>query len=211
MRALYRDEVVEVDRQIARVLRALDDRDLADRTLVVVVSDHGEEFWDHGGVEHGHTLYDELLRAVWLMRWPQRLPAGRRIAGVASTVDVTPTVQHIAGLDVEAVTDGVSLLPQIDGEAVPARAVLSENLLFAEERVAVRTDTAKLIRWENGKEEAYDLVHDPGEQRDLAATAFAEPLRFALEDVEKGMAPAVTPVASAVAPAAALRALGYLQ
>ena len=85
MRALYDGEVTEVDRQLGRVLAALAARGLSQNTLVVCVSDHGEEFWDHGGVEHGHTLYDELLRVVLVMRWPGHLPAGRRVTDLASS------------------------------------------------------------------------------------------------------------------------------
>ncbi len=213
MRALYREEVAEVDRQVGRVLDALHARGLASDTLVVVVSDHGEEFWDHGGVEHGHTLYDELLRAVWIMRWPGHLPAARRIESVASTVDVAPTVDELCGLHAVRVTDGISLVPALRGDATPARPRGTErDLLFAEERVAIRTDTAKLIRWANGKEEAYDLVRDPGERCDLDGTdAFVAPLRATFDDVEQATGPAVAPVQAAAIPAAALRALGYVE
>ena len=75
--------------------------------------------------------------------------------------------------------------------------MLSENLLFAEERVAVRTDRAKLVRWVNGKEEAYDLVRDPAELRDLAGvSAFVEPLQAKLAALE----PATVPRAAATRP-----------
>ncbi len=211
MRALYRDEVAEVDRQVGRLLAALDANGLAERTVVVVVSDHGEEFWEHGGVEHGHSVYDEVLRAVWLMRWPGHLPAGHRVPGVASTVDVAPTIQDLARLAPLPAIDGCSLIPTLNGGADPERGVLSENLLFAEERVSLRTSRAKLVRWANGKEEAYDLVHDPAERRDLAGTeTFVAPLRVALERFEQAMAPSPNAVAAAAIPAAALRALGYV-
>lgn len=212
MRTLYRGEVAEVDRQIGRVLDAVDAVGLADRTLVVCVSDHGEEFWDHGGVEHGHTLYDELLHVVLMMRWPSQLPAGKRVGSVVSTVDVAPTLLALANLDETPATDGRSLRPDIDGNPGVPRAVLSENLLFAEERISIRTETAKLVRWANGKEEAYDLASDPLERRDLAGVeSFTAPLRTTLVNLEAGLAPAVSPTAGENLPAAALRSLGYLQ
>ena len=211
MRALYDGEVAEVDRQVGRVLAALDRRGLASGTLVVCVSDHGEEFWDHGGVEHGHTLYDELLHVALLLRWPGHLQAGLRVPGVASSVDIAPTVRELARLPAGHPSDGVSLVGSLRGAPSPPRAVLSENLLFAEERVAVRTDTAKLIRWANGKEEAYDLRRDPAERRDLAGVdGFVVPLEATFDETERAMAPAVTPVAGHDLPAAALRALGYV-
>src|SRR6185503_17166325 len=169
-----------------------DRRGLADRTLVVVVSDHGEEFWEHGGVEHGHTLYDEVLHVVWLMRWPDALRAGTRLTDMVSTVDLVPTVVELAGIAPGDETDGVSLVPALNGEPSMPRALISENLLFAEERVSMRTATAKLVRWANGKEEVYDLRHDPGEQRDLAGDeSFAAPLRDEFARVDALLAPAI--------------------
>ncbi len=212
VRALYDDEVAEVDRQVGRVLDALAAQGLADDTLVVCVSDHGEEFWDHGGVEHGHTLYDELLHVPWLMRWPSRLPAGRRVRTVVSTVDVAPTVQELIGLPTSAALDGVSAVGAVRGADADGRAVLSENLLFAEERVALRTADAKYVRWADGREEAYDLGRDPGERRDLAGVeTFVAPLAARLDALERAMPPAVVARDGAQLPAAALRALGYVQ
>jgi arylsulfatase A-like enzyme len=197
---------------VGRVLDELAARDLANQTIVVCVSDHGEEFWEHGGVEHGHTLYDELLRAVLVIRWPGHLPAGRRVTSVVSTVDVAATLRDLAGIADASPTDGVSLRAVMHGEQPRNRALLSENILFGEERVAIRTDTTKLIRWENGKEEAYDLVRDPQERRDLAGVeTFVAPLRAELAELERTMAPSVSPVATAPVAAAGLRALGYLQ
>ena len=95
MRELYRAEVAEVDRQVGRVLARLAARGLAQRTLVVIVSDHGEEFWEHGGVEHGHSLYDEVLRVPWIMRWPGHLPAGQRLCWLPG---VHTVVQEVSGL-----------------------------------------------------------------------------------------------------------------
>src|SRR5581483_2594103 len=86
VRALYRDEVAGVDAAVGEVVDALDRLGLGDRTLLVVASDHGEEFWEHGGVEHGHTVYDELVRVPLLMRMPGRLPAGAVVDGIARTV-----------------------------------------------------------------------------------------------------------------------------
>jgi arylsulfatase A-like enzyme len=218
VRALYRGEVAEVDRQVGRVLRALDARGLRDRTLVVVVSDHGEEFWEHGGVEHGHTLYDEVLKVVMLVSWPGKLPGGARVGSVTSLVDVVPTIHDLLGLDHPPASDGISLVPLIRGETVPERAVLSENLLFAEDRVSVRTDRTKLVRWENGKEEAYDLARDPGEIRDLAGVEpFVASLRDELDelaeagDLRQAMAATTMPSAESAIPVGALRALGYVQ
>lgn len=209
VRALYRSEVAEVDRQVGRVFDALDARGLRASTLVVILSDHGEEFWEHGGVEHGHSLYDEVLRVVLLLRWPGELPAGARVGSLVSLVDLVPTLHELLGLEPPLATDGISLVPAIRGDAMPPRTVLSENLLFAEERVAARTAETKLVRWANGKEEAYDLVRDPAELRDLAGVeAFVSPLRAALDEAGD---PSHLRANAAPIPVEALRALGYVR
>jgi arylsulfatase A-like enzyme len=216
VRRMYQVEVARVDAAIGQVLDTLDALGLRDRTLVVCVSDHGEEFWEHGGVEHGHTLYDEVLRIPLLMRLPGTLPAGVRIRELVRITDVAPTILDVAGLS-NAVpsVDGRSTIPLVRGSAEPARVALSENLLFAEERVSIRTASRKYIRWATGREETYDLDADAGEMRDLTVLPeITQPLRQLLAEIE---ASEETPTAgmpstpASTSTAAALRNLGYVQ
>lgn len=167
VRRLYQAEVASVDSAVGRVLEGLDRLGLGRRTIVVLVADHGEEFWEHGGVEHGHTVYDELIRIPLIMRWPGHLPAGRRVRSQVGIADVAPTVLAILGIPPPSNLNGWSLLPLIDGTSSESRIAVVENLLFAEERIGVRTLEHKYVRWENGKEEAYSLYDDPRELRDL--------------------------------------------
>jgi arylsulfatase A-like enzyme len=216
VRRLYQAEVGAVDTAIGKVLEALDALDLRDRTLVVCVSDHGEEFWEHGGVEHGHTLYDEVLRIPLLMRLPVVLPAGARIPALVRITDVAPTILDIAGLpNALAPVDGRSMMPLVRGSPEPTRAALSENLLFAEERVSVRTASRKYIRWATGREETYDIATDPGEMRDLSILSdVADPLRQLLAGAgqsEGARAFRGDPAVVSTGTTAALRALGYVQ
>jgi arylsulfatase A-like enzyme len=209
--ALYRAEVASVDQAVGAVLEAIDQAGLRERTLVICVADHGEEFWDHGGVEHGHTVYEELVHVPLLMRWPGHLEAGTRIDAVTRIIDLAPTVLELLGMAAPAL-DGKSLLPLLRGEEQPPRIALSENLLFAEERVGLRTARYKYVRWDTGKEEIYNLEVDPEELRDLAGSSSARealhPLYAAA--VGDGAAPrAVQPLLDYRAEAA-LRALGYL-
>ena len=67
---LYAAEVSFVDDNVGRILQTLRDLGLYDEALIVLTSDHGEEFWEHGGYEHGHTLYDELLRVPLILKLP---------------------------------------------------------------------------------------------------------------------------------------------
>jgi arylsulfatase A-like enzyme len=203
-----------VDRAVGTVLGALDARGMRDRTLVIVVGDHGEEFWEHGGVEHGHTVYEELIRVPLLMRWPKRLPEKAVSEALVRTVDIAPTVLDLLALPVGS-TDGATLVPVLRGDEASQRVAVVENLLFAEERVGVRTIDREYVRWENGKEEVYDLARDPLELHDLAGrAAYARPLRQLYARVERDLSGASLVTAHpSVGPRrdAALRAFGYVQ
>lgn len=214
VRNLYRAEVQSVDAAVGRILGAIEAQGLSADTLIVCVADHGEEFWEHGGVEHGRTVYDEVVRVPLLMRWPGHLPAGRRVAAVARITDVAPTILDLIGIAAPSRVDGESLLPLLGSQPAP-RVALTENMLFAEERIGIRTSDRNYVRWEDGKEEVYDLVADPQERIDLAGdTGVVEPLRRLYADLGVSTAPEV---AEAKQPrieggtAEAMRALGYLQ
>jgi arylsulfatase A-like enzyme len=96
-RRLYEGEVAYVDQEIGRLLDGLEDLDLGETTLVVVTADHGEEFLDHGDWEHGHTLYDELLRVPLILRQAGRL-APSRIDAPVGHVDLGPTLLAWCGI-----------------------------------------------------------------------------------------------------------------
>jgi arylsulfatase A-like enzyme len=210
---LYRAEVRAVDAAVGEVLAALDRNGLSSRTLVVVVADHGEEFWEHGGSEHGRTVYEEVIRVPLLMRWPGHVPAGVRIEPVVRLTDVAPTVLALIGLPVPPDRDGDALLPLIRGEPAPPRVALTENMLLAEERIGIRTADRKYVRWEDGREEVYDLNADPQERIDLAGAAdVLLPLQQLYAGITGGRATSAgeagqPPLDSGTAEA--MRALGY--
>ncbi len=211
---LYRNEVRSVDAAVGTVLDALERNGLRDRTIVVVVGDHGEEFWEHDGVEHGRTVYDEVVRVPLLMRWPGRLPAGRAVDPVVRITDVAPTILDLLGIAVPPQRDGETLLPLVRGEPAAPRVALTENMLFAEPRVGLRTYDRKYVHWESGKEEVYDLHEDPRERRDLAVIdGIARPLQLLFAEVE-GHGIVLRPHSGSSAPntaaVEALRSLGYV-
>jgi arylsulfatase A-like enzyme len=212
---LYRAEVRSVDDTVGQVLATLDRDGLGDRTLVVVVGDHGEEFWEHGGVEHGRTVYDEVARVPLVMRWPGHLPAGKRVDALARITDVTPTILDLLGLATPAGRDGETLLPLVHGEQSTPHVALIENMLFSEERVGMRTADRKYVLWENGKEEVYDLSTDPGERVDLAGLGGTLSALRQLYAQLNHASPVPIAVVSQAKPEAgaaeALRALGYLR
>jgi arylsulfatase A-like enzyme len=96
--ALYDGELAWVDSQVGRVLDQLDALGRRDDTLVVLTSDHGEEFFEHGGKTHRAQLFRESVHVPLIASWPAGLPAGRRVAGPVGIVDVVPTVCALAGV-----------------------------------------------------------------------------------------------------------------
>lgn len=169
--ARYDGEIRFVDHHIGRILSALDARNLTERTLVVVVGDHGEEFFEHGRIGHRRTLFDEQLHVPWIMRLPGRLPEGRRIASQVRLIDVLPTALDVLGLPPKADTLGRSLLPVVEGRAEPRDLPAVARLRWpgAFELTALRTGEGKLLRLEPAKDGAqprfryYDLAADPEE------------------------------------------------
>jgi arylsulfatase A-like enzyme len=173
----YDQTIRYLDHELARLLDAV-----GPDATVVVFSDHGEEFWDHGGAEHGHTLFEELLRVPLLIR-DRHVPPGRHRAP-ASLLDVTPTVLALLGLEPEGL-HGRSLLPALRGGALAARPEAFGRPLYGGDGWGVWKDGRK---WTNrgGRQWLVDLEHDPDESADLAAaegadlSAYPDALRRAL-------------------------------
>jgi len=117
--ALYEGEVAWVDAHVGTILRALDAAGLARTTLVIVVSDHGEEFFEHGKLGHRQTLYEEVVRIPMLLRLPAALPAGTSVPGVVALTDVLPTVLDVLGLPAPETPGARSFLPLIRGREAP--------------------------------------------------------------------------------------------
>jgi arylsulfatase A-like enzyme len=131
--ALYEGEVAWVDDHLGKVLRELDARGVADRTLVIVVSDHGEEFFEHGGLGHRHTLFEESLRVPMLLRLPGVLPSGRTVRGVVSVADLLPTILDILGLsELSGWVGSTSFVPLMEGrEDGSRRTIFARHVTFA--------------------------------------------------------------------------------
>ena len=177
-RFLYRASVRTADEFLADVLAALDRSGRASRTIVVVVSDHGEELFERGAIGHAHQLHEELVRIPMVVRGPGVVPA--RIGDVVSLADVTPTLRELCrlsppdGASFGASQDGRSLVPLLRGERLPARPALSHGSRpsGAGERIfrALRGRRIKFMREEGAAGRLFDLDADPGERSDLAAS-----------------------------------------
>jgi len=158
----YDQNLASVDDALGRLFAAA-----GPDALVVVFADHGEEFFDHGDLEHGHSLYDELLRVPLVVRAPGLAP--RRVDGPVSLLDVTPTVLDLLGLG-GGTWDGMSLLAVAKGQVDKAfkdRPRAFGRLLYGPNAWASVVGTEKWIS-RAGKEEVFDLARDPGEEHPLA-------------------------------------------
>jgi arylsulfatase A-like enzyme len=165
LEALYDGEISYHDVHFAAILDGLARRGLDEETVVVVTADHGEEFWDHGSVGHGHSVYEELLHIPMFMRVPGA-PVSRVDAPVG-LVDVVPTLLDVLGLPVPDDLAGRSVLPEILERDVsrPAHTVSG----FMENWRTVVVGRHKLIQRTTHAPRLYDLEADPDETRDIAA------------------------------------------
>jgi len=116
MLALYDGGVRYVDSEVGRLLARLDALGLDEDTLVIVTSDHGEEFWEHGDQTHHRQLYVESLHVPLIVRWPGRVRAGQRVPALAGLMDVAPTIAAAASVRPLGPMVGVDLFPILRGE-----------------------------------------------------------------------------------------------
>ena len=169
--AAYDEEIAYTDRQIARFLDGLNERGLEDETLVILTSDHGEEFFEHGGFEHGHSMHQELLRVPFMV-WGPGVTPGRESAPI-SIADAAPTILEAVGLEVPDAGFGQSLWPMID-KSEPGdmdRLIVAAGTLYGPElRMAMRWPYKLIQNPKTGKLALFNLEKDPGEKNDLIET-----------------------------------------
>lgn len=166
--ALYRAGVRYLDDQLGILFTALKERGLYTDSLILITSDHGEEFREHGRFIHSQP-YDETLHVPLLIKFPQSWKAGTRVPDVVQTVDILPSLLDYLGLESPAYAQGKSFLDRIRGGARPQEWVLAQDTVD-KLRYAVRSDRMKLIvDLEKARRELYDLAADPKERVNLIA------------------------------------------
>lgn len=167
IRQLYLGEVRLVDEAVGQVVDTLEDLDRFDDALVIVSSDHGEELWEHGGYEHGHTLYQEVISVPLIIRGPG---LGIRPGVVADPVTITaiaPTILDLCGVPVNSrnLSAGSLVNSWADPGSWSPDLVTSRSLLYFSQRETVIDGRYKLIRDIDGdRVEVYDLKADPAER-----------------------------------------------
>jgi arylsulfatase A-like enzyme len=191
LHSLYEAEVAYLDDRIGELMSWLEESGLLDDTIVVVTSDHGENFgWQHL-TSHAFAVNDELLRVPLILHAPGRVPSGRNVDTAVSLVDLFPTVAELAGVpfDRSDELEGRSLLRLIEGREIAAfekRPIFAEDSVNAEllraarkdhpsfdwsiyERPlrAVRQHGLKYVWSGDGRHGLYDVAHDPLETDNL--------------------------------------------
>jgi arylsulfatase A-like enzyme len=189
------------------------DRDV----LVVLTADHGEEFWDHGGFEHGHDYYSEVTR-VPLVFCGAGVAGGRTVTEPVGLVDVPGTVLAMAGFEADAAQLGGEVLTGVAGpteQDLPPR--FCENNLYNLPAVLVEDGPWRFIRRANGTRELYDVVADPDERHDLSwdQPEVVDRLDALLEPRMAAFDGTISPDASLDGPSVetteALKMLGYVE
>ena len=219
--ALYDAEIAFNDRQFGLFLEELKRRALYDDSLIIFTSDHGEELFDHGGANHGKTLFREVLDVPLIVKWPRGVepPSGAN-GSRAQLLDVLPTVLDCAGLPLPPALEGRSLLRPRPAEAPPGGdGILSYLDLDGLKVQSVTEDRWKLVH--NGALDAprprFDL-YDIGEGRETNDVRGRHPVlaAYLASQLEAAAArrPHTPPPPQAVLPAEVverLKALGYIR
>jgi arylsulfatase A-like enzyme len=179
IRSLYDGEIAFTDMAVGHLIDGIEEMGLRRNTLIVFLSDHGEEFFEHEGFEHGHTLYEELLRVPLVFSLPDALLQGVRINRQVRLLDVAPTILDLLNIDPGTHIEGVSLRPLLTGKGdvnassvslLPPDVAYAEALLHGRERKSVTAYPWKLIYDTVNREEMlFNLEHDPGETDNVRA------------------------------------------
>ena len=189
-RSAYWALVTGVDRMVGEILDALHDNGLAENTLIIYTSDHGDMVGEHG-LWWKHVFYEESAKVPLIMSWPGVIPAGQRCENVVSALDVNATI--LDALDAPALPNsaGRSLMPLIDGSESPQW----DNVAFSEycsdefcpdggcyQRMVRRGDW-KLVYYHGQPPQLFNLREDPGEIVDRAGDAQVQDVRTELTEL----------------------------
>ena len=172
--AQYDGEIAYMDACIQTIFNPLEARGILDETIVVINSDHGETLYDHDCYFDHHGMYDQTLHVPLIIRYPGKVPAGKRVKGFNRHQDLVPTLMDLAGIDAGIAFDGKSLMPMVRGEVASF-----ESEFYITECTWMRKHGWRTPGWKlivalepdmhfKPPVELYNLVEDPGELNNLA-------------------------------------------
>lgn len=164
----------ELDHHIGRILEGLEALGRADRTMVVLLSDHGEWLGDHLRLAKGYPADDPVARVPLVMRWPNGIVRpGRRVSDVVELTDVMPTVLEALGIPVPTDVQGQSLLSALRDEPLDR---LDIAITEHERWTSVRSSTHHYLVHEDGRELLWDMIEDTTEHRELGQDRGQDPV-----------------------------------
>ena len=218
--SLYDGEIASNDQAFGELITVLEDRGLLDQTLIIYVSDHGEEFLEHGTWEHGRNLFAENLNVPLIIRFPDR-GRGERVAAVVQHIDLLPTILEYVGLPIPDWVEGRSVLPLVSEEEEPPASRLAfsflhldglpnRSLVDGDWKLIERVSDDGVVIWTA----LFNRRRDPGDGRNLVQefpirVRFMEMLLGA--KVAEGSLLTTEEAVLDQRTEEALRALGYLQ
>ena len=180
----YDGEILHNDHSLELLVGKLKQLGILDNTIVIVVSDHGEEFWEHGWTGHGQSVYQELTHSLLTIWNPTLFKTARRVREAVQLIDVLPTVLDALGLKIPELTQGQSLLPLAKGQPFKRRGLVVASRFAAPKAIGLvpenGTDSFAILdsKWKFiyrksakpglKKVELYNRISDRAEQHDVA-------------------------------------------
>ncbi len=172
--AQYDGAVAYMDAAIQTILNAVETLGLLDNTIVVINSDHGETLYDHECYFDHHGMYDQTLHVPLILRYPGKVPAGKRMSGFNRQQDLVPTLLELAGIETDIAFDGKSLMRLVDGSVASY-----DSEFYITECTWMRKHGWRTPEWKlivalepdfhfKPEVELYNLIADPGENNNVA-------------------------------------------
>ena len=174
--AQYDGAIAYMDACIQRIFTALETHGILDETIIVLNGDHGETLYDHDCWFDHHGIYDNTLHVPLIIRYPGKVPSGKRVSGFSQHKDLVPTLLELAGIECAEKFEGASLMPMATGEVAS-----HESEFYITECTWMRKHGWRTPHWKlivalepdfhfKPEVELYNLVEDPAENSNLASS-----------------------------------------
>lgn len=182
IKALYDCEILRTDRAIGRLVDSLEAWGRLEKSMIFVTADHGEEFLEHGSIEHGQTVYEETIKVPLVLFCPSYVAGPLRVGQQVGLIDVAPTILDALSIDIPPNFEGKSLMPLVSSKfgtfdksprpcGVPAGCLITEAVIHRSEKKSLRCPPWKLIFDPFfGAAELYKIAEDPNETANLIDT-----------------------------------------
>ncbi|MCX6645657.1 MAG: sulfatase [bacterium] len=169
VRNLYRSEISYLDSSLAELFNFLEENNLMDNTLIIFSGDHGEEFYEHGAFEHGHTHYDELVKTPLIIQG-EGFPEGEKISDLTGNTDIVPTILRWLNIPLLDDLEGVPLQDVVAGTVPDDRIIYGEdNIRGTQRKYALQWPYKCIYDYSDRTCKLFNLEDDPGELTDISS------------------------------------------